>query len=92
MVDVDVNVQDPWVVFEELEDREDDVIHIAKARRLAFFRVVQSTRPVDGNVGRALIQLDRAIDRRARVDLAELKHAVKDWAVRALAHIELGHL
>lgn len=33
MVDVNIYVEDAWVVQEQLEDREDDVIYVAESRR-----------------------------------------------------------
>ena len=69
MVDVDVNVQDPWVVFEELEDREDDVVDVAKARGFVLLGVVQTARPVDNGVrlpaGRDVGFVQSVLDRQA---------------------------
>jgi hypothetical protein len=57
-VDVDVDVQDAFVVLEQLEDGEHNVIGIAKAGRFRFLGVMQPARPIDGNVGSALVELD----------------------------------
>jgi hypothetical protein len=40
---VDVDVQDARVVFQELENRQNDVVDVAEAARLALFCVVEAT-------------------------------------------------
>ena len=50
VVDVDVDVQDPLVVLEQLKDGEDDVVDITEAGCFALLGVVESSRPVDCNV------------------------------------------
>lgn len=67
VVHVDVDVQHPRVVLEELEDGEHEVVDVAEARGLALLGVVQAARPVDGDVVRAVVELDGALDGGARV-------------------------
>ena len=50
MVNIYIDVQDSWVVLEQFQDRYDDVVHVAKPRRLKLLGVMESTRPVDGHV------------------------------------------
>lgn len=63
MVDVDVDVQDTLVIPQQLEYAEDDVcggqssvprllrtVDVAKAARLGLLGVVQTARPIDGDV------------------------------------------
>ena len=57
MMNVDVNVQDPLVVLQQLQNSQDDIVHIAEARRLRLLGVVQPSSPVDGDVGRLLVEL-----------------------------------
>ena len=90
VVDVDIDVQDPLVVLEELQDGQDDVIDIAETRGLAFLGVVEAARPVDGDVCRLLVELDGRGDRPAGRQLAELVEAVEDGTV--LADVEPLHL
>jgi len=47
VVTVDVDVQDPWVGSQEFENSEDDVINIAKARRVPLLSVMKATCPID---------------------------------------------
>jgi hypothetical protein len=55
--------------------------------------VVQAAGPVDGDVGQAVVQLDRALDARARVALAEVEEALEHGAVGAhAAHAKLQQL
>ena len=57
MMDVNVDVQDPGMILEQLQDGHHDVINIAKATGLKLFCMVQSTAPVDGNVGSFSVEL-----------------------------------
>mmetsp|Transcript_19563 Transcript_19563/g.49742 ORF Transcript_19563/g.49742 Transcript_19563/m.49742 type:complete len:489 (-) Transcript_19563:155-1621(-) len=81
MVHVDVDVQHARVVAQQLQDGQHQVVHVAEARRLPLLGVVQPARPVDGDVGQPVVELLRALQRRARVQLAEVEHAVKHGAV-----------
>ena len=51
VVDIDIDVEDPLVLFEQLEDGEDYVVDVAESGRFAFFGVVKPPGPVDGDVG-----------------------------------------
>jgi len=90
VVDVDVHVQDAGVVLQQLQDGQDQVIHITKPGRFGLLRVVQAARPVNCHVGQAVIEADCARDGGARVEAAEVVEAVEDGAV--LAHVEAGEL
>ena len=56
MVHINVNVEHTHVCAQQLENREYNVIGIAKATRLAFFGMMQAARPVDRDVGNAVIE------------------------------------
>mmetsp|Transcript_22235 Transcript_22235/g.68622 ORF Transcript_22235/g.68622 Transcript_22235/m.68622 type:complete len:392 (+) Transcript_22235:358-1533(+) len=86
VVDVDVDVQHALVPLQQLQNAEHAVVHVAEARRLGFFRVVQAAGPVDDDVGPLLVQPHRAADGPRRVELAEFEEPVEDGAV--LAHVE----
>lgn len=73
------------MLLKEFQDRQHDVVDIAKPRGLALLGVVEPTGPVDGDIV-AVIQLHRATDRAAGVSLTKGVKAVKDRAV--LANIE----
>ena len=68
--------------LEELEDGENDVIDIAEPGGLALLGMVESARPVDGDV-MPMVELDGTADRAAGVGLTEAVEAVEDGAVFA---------
>ena len=57
VVDVNVDVEDTLVVLEELQDAEDNVVDVAKARGLALFGVVKAASPVDACVCLTMVEL-----------------------------------
>jgi len=57
-MDVDIDVEDALVVLKQLQDGQDDIIDITETRGLGFLGVMQAACPVDGDVGRLLVQLD----------------------------------
>ena len=90
VVDVDVDVEHPLVVLEQLQDGQDDVVDVAEAGGLALLGVVEAAGPVDGDLRGLLVQLDRGGDGAAAGELAELVEAVEHGAV--LADVEPLHL
>ena len=62
VVDVDVDVEDPGVVAEELEDAEHDVVDVAEAGCFGFLGVVQAAGPVDGDLGLVVAKFPRSVD------------------------------
>ena len=57
---VDVYIEDPLLISQELENGQNYVVDIAKARCFGLLSVMKTSRPIDGNIGRSLIQLDCA--------------------------------
>ena len=51
MVTVDVDVQDTRIGAQEFNNAEDDIVDVAEPRSFSLFGVVQSSCPVNGNVG-----------------------------------------
>ena len=51
------------MVLEQLQYGKDNVINVAEARSLHFLGVVQTTRPVDGDVRKAVVQLHGGVQR-----------------------------
>ena len=90
VVHVDVDVHDPLVVLEQLEDAQHDVVGVAEAGRLRPLRVVQAARPVDGHVAPPLVDLLRAADGAPRRESAEVVHPAEHRAV--VVEVELPHL
>mmetsp|Transcript_20578 Transcript_20578/g.48498 ORF Transcript_20578/g.48498 Transcript_20578/m.48498 type:complete len:426 (-) Transcript_20578:122-1399(-) len=81
VVDVDVDVQDPLVLLEELQYRQDAVVDVAEPGGLRLLGVVQPPGPVDDDVDRVVVETRRTADRPRGVQLAELEEAVEDRAV-----------
>jgi hypothetical protein len=50
MMHVDVNIEYPVMVFQELQDCEDNVIDIAEATCLHLFGMMEASRPIDADV------------------------------------------
>jgi hypothetical protein len=63
---VNINVQYALVETQELEDRQDNVVDIAKPRRLGFLCVMQAAAPVDADVRLATIELSSGSYKRRR--------------------------
>lgn len=81
VVDVDVDVEDPGVVLEQLQNGKDDVVDVAETRGLGLLGVVQATGPVDGNVGGPPVELVGATDGASRGNLTESVETVEDGTV-----------
>lgn len=62
VMNVDVDVEDARVVAEELQNGEDDIIDVAEAGCHALFGVMETTGPVDGDVGLGVAELARSVD------------------------------
>ena len=90
VVDIDVDVEDARMVAEELEDGEDDVVHVAEAAGFALFRVVEAAGPVDGEVGLVIAELAGGVHAGAGVEGAVLEEPVEDGAVVADAEDGAG--
>lgn len=73
-------------LLEQLQDRQHDVVHVAESRGFRLLRVVQTARPVDYDVGEALVQAARAADRSRAVGADVIEEAVEHWTV--LAHVD----
>ena len=78
------------MVLEELEDGQHNVVDVAEARGLGLLGVVETPGPVDGDVGRLLVQLNRRRDAAPGRELAKLVEAVEHRTV--LPHVEPLHL
>jgi hypothetical protein len=49
------------MVFQELEDSQDNVIDITEPRGFHLLRMMKTSRPIDGNVGQTMIEFDSAV-------------------------------
>ena len=72
MVDVDIDVEHPLVILEQLEDGQHDVVDVAEAAGLALLGVVEASGPVDCDVRRLLVELHGAGHGAAAAELTKL--------------------
>ena len=98
MVNIYVDIQDPRVVLEQLQDRYDDVVYVAKPGRLKLLGVVEPSRPVYrhvatlgergqwvrcyGDVTHPTVEFDGSLQRSSGVDGAEVIQTRKYRTVR----------
>lgn len=81
MMHVNVDVENTWVVEEQLQDRKHDVIDVTEPRGLGLLGMVQAARPVDRDVGLVGGQLASGVERGAGVEGAIAVEAIEDRAV-----------
>jgi len=62
MMHINIDVQDTVVVLQKLQNREHNIIYIAKARRFLFLGMVKAAAPIDSDVSRSMIKFDCSID------------------------------
>lgn len=90
MMNIDIYVQDPVMVFEQLKYSQHNIIHKTKPASLLFFRVMQASHPVNCNISTAVIQLDCSVQTRPCRYLEEVVHSLEAGAV-ALTYFEVRH-
>src|ERR1700761_6917198 len=89
MVNVNVDVEHSRNNQEELLDGHDNIINVAKSRRVFLHCVMQASGPVDGNVGLVRDQVARGIQRSARVESTVVPNAIKDRTIAIRTQAEL---
>lgn len=67
--------------LEQLKNSQYNVVDVAEPACFSAFRVMEATRPVDGNVCGASTQLAGSCDGRSGIHTAEIEHVSKDGAV-----------
>mmetsp|Transcript_441 Transcript_441/g.689 ORF Transcript_441/g.689 Transcript_441/m.689 type:complete len:359 (-) Transcript_441:54-1130(-) len=92
VMDINVNVEDAGVDFEQFQNGQDNVIDITKTARFGLFGVMQAPTPVDGHVALSLRQLNSAIEGSTGTEGTEFEDAIKDGTIGVLAGIESLHL
>ena len=85
---IDVQVQDPWVHFQQLQNAADDVIDIAKSTCLCLFGMVVASSPVDSHVRNTRQDNVSSIDAPTRGQLAEVVKSLETGAVERLVDFE----
>lgn len=64
---IDVDVQNPRMVFQQFQNGDHNVVDVTKAGRFELLGMMQTAGPVDGDVATVFVQLHRAVQRGARV-------------------------
>lgn len=77
VVHVDVYVQNSRVILEQFQNADDDVVDVAKARRFKFLGVVQSPRPINGDITVVVVEFHSSLQGSARVHRTEVEKAVE---------------
>lgn len=60
VMDVNIDVEDASMIFQEFENGENNVVDVAETTGFALLGVMQATRPIDGNVSSAVIEFNCA--------------------------------
>lgn len=81
VVYVDVDVHDAWVVAEELEDTEDDIVDVAETGCFCLFGVVQAAGPIYCDFGLVVAEFPGGVDGAACVEGAVVVQAVENRAI-----------
>jgi hypothetical protein len=81
MVHVDVYVEHAIVVFEELKDRKNDVVHIAEPAGFLLLGVMQTATPVYRDVGAFVVEFYGCVDTSSRGNLRKLEHPLEAGTV-----------
>ena len=50
MVNININVEDSWMVLQELQYRYDDVVHVAESRGFKLLGMMETTRPINSHI------------------------------------------
>ena len=72
--------------LEQLQDGQHDVVDVAEARGLRLLRVVQTSRPVQHDVGETLVQSTGAADGPRTVGSDVVEQTIEDGTV--LSHVD----
>ena len=90
MVDIHVDIEHSCVVFQQLEDAEDDVVCVAESTGLALLCMVHPSSPVDCYSSISPDQSLSCVDGPSAGQLAELEQPRKARAISSLVHGELA--
>ena len=88
MMHINVQVQDPWVHFQQLQNATDYVIDIAKSTCLCLFGMVIASSPVDCHVRYTRQDYVSSIDAPTRSQLAEMVKSLEPGTVERLVDFE----
>ena len=51
MMDINIQVQDSLVIFEQLQNCKHNVVGVAETTRLTLLSMMESSTPIDGDIG-----------------------------------------
>jgi hypothetical protein len=86
VMNVDINVENTFVFLEQLQNSQDAIVNVAKARGFSFLGVMETSSPVDDDVYTILIETRGTTNGARRVELTKLEKTVKDGAI--FPHVE----
>ena len=81
VMDVNINVEDSLMVLEQLQNGEYNVIDVAETTGLGLLSVMESTRPVNGDVGSLFVQFYSGRHGTASRELAKLIEAIENRTI-----------
>jgi len=81
VMNVDIDIQDPLVNFEEFQYGQDDIVDVTKPRGLTFLGVVKASRPVAHNIRLTRVQTGRTLNASTRVQQTKLVESIKNRTV-----------
>jgi len=81
MVDVNIDVEDPLVFFQKLQNCENAIIDAAESGRLGSLGMMKAPSPIDGHITSAAVEPMCSLERPARGYLAELPQPVENQAI-----------
>ena len=90
VVDVNVEVEDSGVDLQQLQDAQDDVVHVAETTCFCFFAVVEASRPVNHDVALACDNQVGCVDAASGRQFAEIEEPFEAGAVEGLVDLEDG--
>lgn len=84
---VDVDVQNPGMIFQQFQNGNNNIVYVTETGRLELLGMMQAAGPVNGDVATVLVQFHRAVQRGARVHGTKIVQAFEHRAI--LAHVKV---
>mmetsp|Transcript_273 Transcript_273/g.630 ORF Transcript_273/g.630 Transcript_273/m.630 type:complete len:221 (+) Transcript_273:125-787(+) len=94
MMNIYINIQNPLMLLQKLQNSKNNIINVAKPRCLPLFGMMHASTPVHHHIRRAIINQPSSSNRTTSIYLEILKHPIKHRAI-SLSHrpqVEPPHL
>ena len=88
VVNIDIEVKDSGVDFEQLQNTENDIVYVTKPTGLSLFAMVETTGPVNNNTGLFSENQIGRIDTAASSQLTEVIQALKARIIKILINLK----